>query len=103
MPETPEPFSYSALKHDFVSSITKIDCEDWNRLAGKENPFTRYEFFEALEVSKCTSKESGWQPHHLVIRIEEETVGILPLFLNKFLRRVCLRLVMGSRLRAGRT
>ncbi len=82
MPETPEPFSYSALKHDFVSSITKIDCEDWNRLAGKENPFTRYEFFEALEVSKCTSKESGWQPHHLVIRIEEETVGILPLFLK---------------------
>lgn len=82
MPETQETSSYSALKHYFATSITEIEREDWNRLAGEENPFTRYEFFEALEVSGCTSADTGWQPHHLVIRIEEETVGLVPLFLK---------------------
>lgn len=82
MPETQETSSYSAFKHYFATSITEIEREDWNRLAGEENPFTRYEFFEALEVSGCTSADTGWQPHHLVIRIEEETVGLVPLFLK---------------------
>ena len=82
MPETQETFPYSDLQHYFASSITEIEREDWNRLAGEENPFTRYEFFEALEISGCTSADTGWQPHHLVIRIEGETVGLVPLFLK---------------------
>tara|TARA_B100001059_G_C17824399_1_gene580438 strand:+ start:1258 stop:2454 length:1197 start_codon:yes stop_codon:yes gene_type:complete len=82
MPETQETFPYSDLQHYFASSITEIEREDWNRLAGEENPFTRYEFFKALEISGCTSADTGWQPHHLVIRIEGETVGLVPLFLK---------------------
>ena len=42
MPETQETFPYSDLQHYFASSITEIEREDWNRLAGEENPGQSY-------------------------------------------------------------
>ncbi len=75
--------SYSVA---FVDSITEIGQESWNALAGTDNPFTCYEFLHALESSGCTTRETGWQPCHLVIRAVEpgldEIAAIMPLYLK---------------------
>lgn len=63
-------------------SIADIALADWQRLAGINNPFLRYEFFQALEHSGCTSAASGWQPSHLVIRQQGQVSGIIPAFLK---------------------
>lgn len=64
------------------SSISDVSREDWERLAGRANPFLRYEFFEALEQSGCTTRETGWQPCHLVFRQGSAIVGVAPGYLK---------------------
>ncbi len=64
-----------------IDSIDAIESADWNRLAG-DNPFASYEFLAALEQSGCVSRESGWQPRHLVLYENEQLVGAMPLYLK---------------------
>lgn len=70
----------------FLDSISTIGVEDWNRLAGIENPFTRYEFLWALEKTGCTTYETGWAPHHAAVyaapenQKTSELVAIMPLY-----------------------
>jgi len=63
-------------------SLSDIPRGTWERLAGTDNPFLRYEFFEALESSHCTSENTGWKPRHLVFRMEGEIAGIAPAYLK---------------------
>ena len=41
-------------------------------------PFIDYEFYKKLETSKCTSMETGWVPEHMVIKRQNELVGVIP-------------------------
>ncbi len=68
----------------FVESIESIGKEHWNQLTGTHNPFMRYEFLQALEKTGCTTRRTGWQPHHVaVFRGDSETpVAVMPLYLK---------------------
>ena len=74
------------LQVKFVDSIAEIGQSQWNALTGIENPFTRYEFLWALEHTGCTSKRSGWQPHHAMVvkqdQPDDNTVAVIPLYLK---------------------
>ncbi|MGO1462170.1 MAG: GNAT family N-acetyltransferase [Marinobacter sp.] len=72
----------SSIKLETCQSISDIPRETWERLAGTGNPFLRYEFFEALETSRCTSEATGWTPSHLVFRVDGEIAGIAPAYLK---------------------
>jgi|AntRauTorcE11897_2_1112592.scaffolds.fasta_scaffold01101_2 predicted N-acyltransferase len=63
-------------------SIEDIGREQWETLAGRKNPFLRYEFFAALEHAGCTNTETGWQPKHLIIRSGDDIVGVAPAYLK---------------------
>jgi len=65
----------------------EIGAAAWNACANPlgladPHPFTRYEFFEALEESGSAVVETGWRPLHLVIARGERLEGILPLYLK---------------------
>ncbi|MBZ0332991.1 GNAT family N-acetyltransferase [Marinobacter sp. AL4B] len=64
------------------ASIADIPQAEWQRLAGFENPFLRYEFFQALETSGCTRPETGWTPSHLVFRRNGHICGVAPAYLK---------------------
>lgn len=70
----------------FVDSIATIGAQDWNRLAGTENPFTRYEFLWALEKTRCTTEDTGWAPHHAAVYTAPMTdesrqlIAVMPLY-----------------------
>jgi len=52
-------------------SISEIDAEAWNALLTLQDnptPFLRWEFLHALEVTQCTSADTGWQPLPVVAR-----------------------------------
>lgn len=68
----------------FVDSIAEIGDKDWNKLTGTENPFMRYEFLYALELTSCTTFETGWKPQHVCIRQnpESEVVAVMVLYLK---------------------
>jgi predicted N-acyltransferase len=87
-----------------VTSASQIGVARWNALANpagviSPHPFTRYEFFAALEESGSASAETGWQPCHLLIeppastltshkdtggssRSEDKISGLMPLYLK---------------------
>jgi len=54
----------------------------WNACAGVEHPFTRYEFFDAVEASGSATARTGWRPLHLVVERGDAIEGILPLYLK---------------------
>ena len=74
------------LAVSFVESITDIGADTWNALAGTDNPFTRYEFLWALEHTNCTTRKTGWRPHHVIVRRVtaslDEPVAVMPLYLK---------------------
>jgi predicted N-acyltransferase len=64
-----------------------IGKESWNACANpdgaaKPHPFTRFEFFHALEESGSATASTGWQPAHLVLEEDGAVTGILPAYLK---------------------
>lgn len=72
----------SSITLETCQSLSDIPRKTWERLAGTDNPFLRYEFFEVLETSRCASEETGWTPCHLVFRLEGEIAGVAPAYLK---------------------
>ncbi len=68
-------------------STESVDADIWNALvpaAGgiPDNPFLDHAFFLALEASGSAIPETGWQPQHIVLSLDDTPVGLMPLFLK---------------------
>ncbi|HTW35885.1 MAG TPA: GNAT family N-acetyltransferase [Rhizomicrobium sp.] len=64
-----------------------IGAAAWNACANPQgerspHPFTRYEFFAAVEESGSAAARTGWRPCHLVVEDDARIVGLLPLYLK---------------------
>tara|TARA_B100000900_G_scaffold367071_1_gene343338 strand:- start:100 stop:1233 length:1134 start_codon:yes stop_codon:yes gene_type:complete len=44
------------------------------------SPFLEYNFFKLLEDTKCTNKDTGWIPKHLLIKQDNDIIGFIPNF-----------------------
>lgn len=65
----------------------EIGAGTWNACAnpsgrGDPHPFTRYEFFEALEESGSAVPPHGWQPAHLMMEQDGRATGLMPLYVK---------------------
>jgi uncharacterized protein len=74
---------------DFIARLKgaagEIGTRAWNACANPAgrsdpHPFTRYEFFAALEESRSATAHTGWRPCHLVIECNDRIAGLLPLY-----------------------
>jgi hypothetical protein len=68
-------------------SAAEIGAAAWNSCANPDgsadcHPFTRFEFFAALESSHSASPETGWNPCHLALEGSGSVKAILPLYLK---------------------
>jgi len=68
-------------------SAASIGAAAWNACANPESersphPFTRYEFFAAVEESGSAGARTGWRPCHLVVEDDGRIAGLLPLYLK---------------------
>ena len=71
------------MKARFIHSIDSISAEQWNALTGIDYPFLRHEFLSALELSKSTDKQTGWQPHHCLVEGEQgQLIALMPLYIK---------------------
>jgi len=74
-----------AISARLTGCAAEIGKAAWNSCAnsgGDPHPFTRYEFFEALEESGSATAATGWRPLHLVVERDGRIEGILPLYLK---------------------
>jgi hypothetical protein len=70
-----------------AGSASSVGEATWNACANPEGsasppPFTRYEFFEAVEESGSATARTGWRPCHLMIERAGEVLGLMPLYLK---------------------
>ena len=70
-----------------ADGVAGIGLAAWNGCANPEglsdpHPFTRYEFFEAVESSGSATARTGWRPCHLTIEQDVEICGLMPLYLK---------------------
>jgi predicted N-acyltransferase len=65
------------------TDIHKIGEADWDKCAGTANPFVSFAFLSAMEDSGSANADTGWQPFHLVVTDDDDTVaGIVPLYVK---------------------
>ncbi|MFC3114535.1 GNAT family N-acetyltransferase [Cellvibrio fontiphilus] len=62
----------------FTSSILSLEPAAWNALCPADYPFIRHEFLAALELSGCTTGQSGWQPYHLLVEAAGQLIAVMP-------------------------
>ncbi len=75
------------MRIQVLDGISKVAAGDWNALAGASHPFLRHEFIHALEESGCASRETGWQPCHLLLlNGDDRPAAAMPLYLKSHSR-----------------
>lgn len=72
--------SVTDLKARIVGAASDIGAAAWNACADPRHPFTRHEFFAALEESGSAVARTGWQPCHLVLERGGAVEGLLPAY-----------------------
>ncbi|HLQ85494.1 MAG TPA: GNAT family N-acetyltransferase [Salinisphaeraceae bacterium] len=58
-----------------IDRITALGASAWNALLASRHPFLQHGFLAALEASASAAPEHGWQPAHLLLYDEQETLA----------------------------
>lgn len=74
----------ASLSARWHRSLQEIPEADWERLVGEDAiPFYRWRWLTALETSGSIAADQGWQPLHLALRRDDDTlVAVAPLYLK---------------------
>lgn len=65
----------------FSDSINSVTAEQWNTLAGDDNPFIQHDFLLALEQHDCLN-HWGWQPQHCLLYDNDRLIGAVPAYIK---------------------
>jgi predicted N-acyltransferase len=72
--------SYSVA---WLKSIAEVDQTQWDTLAKPlPTPFLEWEWLRQMEISKSTTAETGWLPHHLTVWSHGELIAAAPLYIK---------------------
>ena len=67
----------------FVENISSLSKSEFETLTKDLNsPFINYDFLSSLELSKCVTSVTGWQPNHLISNESKKLNGFMPLYLK---------------------
>lgn len=77
-----------AVEVTMANSLAAIAEEDWDACAAPEaedggrplDPFTTYRFLKALEDSRSVGVGTGWEPHYLIARADDQVIAVAPLY-----------------------
>jgi uncharacterized protein len=72
----------SSATVEFIDSLTAISAAEWNAVTGTDYPFTRYEFLYNLEQCGCATRDTGWQPQHVLVKRDGQLIAVMPLYLK---------------------
>ena len=67
----------------WLKSIAEVDQIQWDALAEPlDTPFLEWDWLRQMEISKSTTAETGWLPHHLTIWSDGRLVAAAPLYIK---------------------
>ena len=65
-----------------IDRIADVPASRWDALAGREHPFTRHAFLDALERHGCVGERVGWIPSHILVHAGGRLVGATPAYVK---------------------
>ncbi len=70
---------------EVVGAMADISASQWDSCANPDpathNPFISHAFLQALEEAETVSPRTGWQPQHLLIKDDNDSIrGCMPLY-----------------------
>ncbi len=65
-----------------ATSVNEVPAHIWNALVDSNDPFTRHEFFLALEESGSVGEGTGWMPNHLLVWSQSVLIAVVPFYLK---------------------
>ncbi|PRX37070.1 hypothetical protein SAMN05216257_10188 [Meinhardsimonia xiamenensis] len=76
------------IEISMLAGLSEIAPAEWDACACPEaadggqprDPFTTWRFLHALEASGSVGPGTGWQPRHLVARIDGEVIAVAPCY-----------------------
>jgi uncharacterized protein len=60
---------------EIASTLKEVLPAAWDALTDGSNPFVSHAFLSSLEDAGCTTAQTGWQPHHILLRNNDELAG----------------------------
>lgn len=69
-----------SLSLAILPAIEAVAASQWDALVGKDQPFLRHAFLQALESSGSVSIATGWEPCHISVWQADRLVGALPMY-----------------------
>ncbi len=71
----------TAYSVEVISSINDISAVDWDALTDG-TPLISHAFLSALENSASVGQGTGWMPHPMIVKQNNQLVGAMPLYLK---------------------
>ena len=73
----------SELNLHIGTKMAAIDSNEWDAIAGRQNPFISHAFLAALEAGGAVGGDSGWTPMHILLRNGDGIlIGAMPHYLK---------------------
>ncbi|GAA0784625.1 GNAT family N-acetyltransferase [Marinobacterium sediminicola] len=69
-------------KVNLHTSIDGIPADRWDTLCDPEYPFLRHAFLKALETSGSVGADTGWQPLHIEVTDQDNSILVMPLYIK---------------------
>jgi uncharacterized protein len=70
------------IQTEIIDSIARVGADEWNALAGDDDPFLEHAFLNALELSESVGEAAGCEPRLVLARDAGRLVGAVPLYLK---------------------
>jgi len=71
------------LHADIAGTLDAVAAAEWDALDAAGSPFLSHAFLAALESCGCVGGDSGWTPHHLLLRDDSgRLAGAVPRYLK---------------------
>ena len=64
-----------------ITSLDEVDAQQWDVLTDG-TPLLSHAFLSALEHSASVGQGTGWQPHPLIVKQNQQLIGAMPLYLK---------------------
>ncbi len=77
------PDGREQLQITIAHSLHDVSADAWDKCAGNQNPFLKHVFLSSLEDAGCVSAETGWAPHHVLIKdLNDQVQACAPMYLK---------------------
>lgn len=65
-----------------VRKMSEVSAQEWDFLADGTSPFVKWDWLDVLERTRCVDEQTGWLPHHLVVKRGGKIIAACPMYLK---------------------